>query len=77
MSKNNGGQAFPTAGSHDYPPNNGMSLRDWYKGKTVNYFLSKGESLEEASRLSGVLADLMVKEGEKYRNRYGEDGEAY
>ncbi len=43
---NNGGSAFPQPakhyddGSSSVPPNNGMSLRDWFAGKALAAMLS-------------------------------------
>jgi hypothetical protein len=39
---NDGGQAFPQAGSLEYHPVDGMTLRDWFAGQIIAAIYSGG-----------------------------------
>lgn len=69
-----GGQAFPcayTVGPNDdlYPPNPGMSLRDWFAGQALVAYLSRPDSDEsdyaETASYAYCAADAMIAERSK------------
>lgn len=59
--KNDGGPAFPiTAGNQVYAQ--GMTLRDWFAGKSIMRRWSNGEAMtpEDAAYTAYMLADAMI-----------------
>lgn len=63
----NGGSAFPLAGSSDYShaPQDGMSLRDWFAGMalssmTVSPDYNKGPCNQAMAERAYVIADAML-----------------
>ena len=74
----NGGPAFPqvpTDGAHRgtdglFPAWNGhgmggMTLRQWYAGRALPFYLQDGQSFEDASKHSFMAADAMIAEEKK------------
>lgn len=55
-----GGPAFPLAGSNDYsyPPQDGMTLRDWFAGMALTGELASlaGEACVEATAKAAIRA---------------------
>lgn len=72
---NDGGPAFPLAGSNDYsyPPEDGMTLRDWFAGMAMqgaSQFVNQhedhhSESLADIARESYKIADAMLAARER------------
>lgn len=69
MSKNSGGSAFPLQCRTPYGTEHpGMTLRQWYAGKTLQTFSTVGVdcvSPERVAKICFKTADAMIKEGEK------------
>jgi hypothetical protein len=66
---NDGGSAFPQPakhyddGSSSIPPNNGMSLRDWFAGQALQGHLAfPGSDLyaDDAAKIAYRYADAMI-----------------
>lgn len=49
MEKNDGGQAFPCAGSEHNYPYAGMTLRDYFAAKAMASLLSNSDAMDEAA----------------------------
>jgi hypothetical protein len=65
---NDGGPAFPLAGSNDYSyePNDGMTLRDWLAGQALAHIPAllaandRNKSVEQIASWSYQVADAML-----------------
>ncbi|HIH5777314.1 TPA: hypothetical protein ACYSI4_002057 [Citrobacter werkmanii] len=67
----NGGQAFPVAGSEHNYPIEGMTLRDYYAGKVLQGVMASGTSMSigtnheegmiDMARAFYSMADAMIK----------------
>lgn len=59
MSKNDGGAAFPRAGSAGYAAVSGMSLRDYFAAKAMAALMSNSDVMNEAAEYCESDIDLM------------------
>lgn len=68
MEKNDGGSAYPCAGSdHGYPVA-GMSLRDYFAAEEKERAVS--QMIEDTNILTGIMSDRRIMDGQLYDAGY-------
>lgn len=62
MALNDGGPAFPAPEDGVFPPQAGMSLRDWFAGMALaSQYVEETDESERTARWAYQVADAMLK----------------
>lgn len=73
---NDGGPAFPRAGTGTTYSQEGMSLRDWFAGQALAWCLSEfagnAEDMKQPAEAAYQIADAMLRARERGREGGGE-----